>query len=209
MRPNIRTAAGYFACLILIGGCTAFQIAGDVQQGRYALRANQPDNAVGHFSRAAALDPDFVLPTMLSESVQTYLGRAYYEAGNFAEARRTLEIARQKGGQIGAAQLYLGLTSLRQGNRDQGQRDTETGLREIFNTIESIAAGNTDSARYWDASKRIRGEIQYALALSSTGKLPPADLITIGEWVGKNLDEEVEKAQADELRDIQRRGRDN
>jgi tetratricopeptide (TPR) repeat protein len=209
MKTNIGKVAGYLASIVLIGGCTTFQVGGEVQKGRYALRGRQPEIAAGHFSRAAELDPDYVLPLQLRVSVYTYLGRAQYEAGNFAEARRALEIALKNNPQDSTTQLYLGLTSLRQGNRDQGRRDTETGLRGIFSTIESIAAGNTDSARYWDPGKRIRSEIQNALAASSSGKLPDGDLITISEWIGKNLDEEAEKAQADEWREIQRRSRDN
>ena len=207
MTTKIRIAVGYLACLVLMSGCATFQVAGEVQRGRYALRGNQPDIAAGHFSRAVELDPDFVLPGMLRENSHTYLGRAHYEAGNFAEARRSLEIAAKKTPHNGTARLYLGPASLRQGIRDQGRKDAEAGLKEVSATLDAIAAGNTDAARYWDASKRIRGEIQNALALSS--KLAESDLISIGEWVGKNLDEEAEKAQADEIRDIQRRGRDN
>lgn len=206
MNVNNRNVAGYLAFLVLISGCATFQVGGEIQKGRYALRRGQPEIAAGHFSRAAELNADYALPFQLRESVHAYLGRAHYETKNFAEARRALEIALKKNPQDSTARLYLGLTSLREGNRDQGRRDTETGLRGIASAIETIASGNIDSARYWDPGRRIRGEIQNALALSSSGKLPDGELTSIAEWVGKNLDEEIDKAQADELRDFQRGG---
>src|SRR5262245_2100704 len=79
-------------------------------------------------SHAADLDPDYKTPYSIRESVWTYLGRAYYEAGNFPEARQALEKALSIDKDNPLPKLYLGLTLLRSGDQQQGRRETENGL---------------------------------------------------------------------------------
>ena len=79
--------------IVILYGCVGSQVAREVQLGRNALQTGQPQAAVGYLRYAAELDPDYKTPYSVSESVWTYLGRAYYEAGNFQDARRALEKA--------------------------------------------------------------------------------------------------------------------
>jgi tetratricopeptide (TPR) repeat protein len=208
MNTKMLLAPGCLSALLLVSGCVGFEVSGAVQSGRFALKGRQPDAAVAYFRRAAELDPDYVLPFVSRETVQTYLGRAYYEAGKFPDARRALELALKKNEQDYTARLYVGLALLREGSRDQGRRETESGLRGIYSGIEHIANGNTDIANYWDPGKQIRSEIQRTLALASSGKLSEGELISSAEWIGRNLDGEIEKAQSQQKRDTQRRGDD-
>ena len=78
---------------IILSGCVGSQVAREVQLGRNALQTGQPQVAVGYLRNAADLDPNYKTPYSIRESVWTYLGRAYYEVGNFPEARRALEKA--------------------------------------------------------------------------------------------------------------------
>jgi tetratricopeptide (TPR) repeat protein len=186
---------GFLSTLIFASSCTALQIAQDVQQGRNALHTGQPATAVSYLRRAADLNPNYHAPDTLGEGVLTYLGRAYYEMGNFSEARNVLEKALANDPQDHTAHLYLGLTQLRSGDRDRGRREAETGLKGTYAKLESLTS-NPYHGIFWDSGRQIRSEIQTALG----GKLESAELVRVAEWVGSKLDEEVEIARRDELR---------
>jgi len=108
---------GCLTALIFLTGCGG--VGQQVQAGRNALQTGRPEIALGYFRQAAEIDPSYTLPYTLRESVLTYLGRAYYETGNFAEARTTLEKALAKDRDDHAARLYLGLAFIRSGDRDR------------------------------------------------------------------------------------------
>jgi tetratricopeptide (TPR) repeat protein len=149
-----------------------------------------------YLRRVAGRDPNYRAPDLLGESVLTYLGRAYYEMGNFSEARNVLEKVLAKHPQDHTAHLYLGLTYLRSGDQDRGRHEVESGLKGIYATLESLASSPYRGI-FWDPGRRIRSEIQTALS----GKLESAELVGVAEWVGSKLDEEVDIARRDELRD--------
>jgi len=98
---------------ILTTGC-GVQVATEVQSGRAALMAGNPELALTHFQRGAESQPDYVfdLPP-LQEGIWTYLGRAYYETGKLPEAREALSQALKRNDADFIARLYLGLTLLR------------------------------------------------------------------------------------------------
>jgi tetratricopeptide (TPR) repeat protein len=195
---------GWFSAFTFVSSCTALQVGQDVQQGRNALHTGQPATAVSYLGRAADLDPNYHAPDPLGESVLTYLGRAYYEVGNFSEARNVLEKALANRAQDDTAHLYLGLTYLRSGDEDRGRREVESGLKGIHVTLESLASSPYRGI-FWDPGRRIRSEIQRALG----GKLGSGELVSVAEWIGSNLDEEVEIARRDEVRERYQRGGDN
>jgi len=184
--------------LIVIFGCAGIRVSNEVQLGRNALQTDQPQAAVEYLRRAAELDPGYKTPYSISESVWTYLGRAYYEVGNFPEARRALEKALSDNKEDSLARLYLGLTLLRSGDQQEGRRATEAGLRGINNLLNRLAS-SPSSGIYWDPTRQIRSDIQRAL--SATDTLESSELITVGERVGSRLDEEIDNARLDESRD--------
>jgi tetratricopeptide (TPR) repeat protein len=88
-----------------------------MQAGRLALLTGSTEAALTHFKAAADADPNYVNPAdPLQQGVWTYLGRAYYSAGKFTEARDSLGRALAKNGGDFMARLYLALTLLRQPN---------------------------------------------------------------------------------------------
>jgi tetratricopeptide (TPR) repeat protein len=184
---------GCLALLIFLSGCTALQVGQDVQLGRSALQTGRPEIALGYLGRAAEIDPNYTLPYTPRESVLAYLGRAYYETGNFAEARRTLEkaLARDKSDYV--ARLYLGLTLMRDGDPDRGRREAEEGLKSIYNWLENISSAGS-SGIFWDPGRLIRSEIAKTLA----AKLEPAEFVAAAQRIGRDFDEEVDRARKDE-----------
>lgn len=181
--------------LIIFCGCATIQVANEVQLGRHALQTDQPQAAVGYLRRAAELDPSYKTTYSISESVWTYLGRAYYEAGNFPEARRALEKALSDDKDDSIARLYLGLTLLRSGDRQAGRLETDDGLRGINNSLNRLASSPSNGI-YWDPTRQIRSDIQQALNAEGD----QSQLITLAERVGSRVDEEIDNARHDETR---------
>ena len=190
---------------VILSGCVGSQAAKEVQLGRNALQTGNPQAAVGYLRNAAVLDPNYKTPYSIRESVWTYLGRAYYEVGNFPEARRALEKALSDNKDDPLARLYLGLTLLRSGDQQEGRRETEEGLRGVNNLLNRLAS-TPSSGIYWDPTRRIRSDIQQALSMTDTPH--SSELIAAGERVGRRLDEEIDNARLDESRDKYNRAGD-
>jgi len=204
MNPrNLPIPAACFSAFILFAGCAGLQVSGYVQQGRNALRAGKPATAVSYLRSAADLDPNYHAPGPFHGSVLTYLGRAYYETGNLAEARTVLEKALANDKEDYMAGFYLGLVRLRGGDQDSGRREVETGLKRIYATLESLSTSPYQGI-YWDPGRKIRSEIQTVLS----GKITPTEFLAEAEWIGRQLDEEIEKAQRDEIEDRYFKGGD-
>jgi tetratricopeptide (TPR) repeat protein len=188
---------------VIFSGCAAIQVANEVQLGRNALQTGQPQAAIGYLRDAADLDPDYKTPYSIRESVWTYLGRAYYEVGNFPEARQTLEKALSIDKDDPLPKLYLGLTLLRSGDQQQGRRETENGLRGINNLLNHLATSPTNGI-YWDPTRQIRSDIQRALSMNEM--IQQSEFITAAERVGSQLDEEIDNARRVETSDRYNRG---
>jgi tetratricopeptide (TPR) repeat protein len=187
---------------MFVGGCAALQAGQEVQSGRNALQKDQPAIAIAYFRHAADLDPSYVNPFSGGGSVWTYLGRAYYEAGKYSEARQVLEKTLSLDKDNPAAQLYLGLSILRSGDSDRGSREIEAALKSIYNWLNRLAS-RPGNGIYWDPAREIRNEIQKTLA----EKPEPAKLISVAEWVGQRIDEEPDRVRRDEARDKYEAGR--
>lgn len=198
---KIQTWVAFLASLIFILGCASLEVGRDVQAGRNALQTGRPEEAIGYLSRAAAQDPDYSIPYRLRQNVLTYLGRAYYETGHNKEARAALEKALNRDSSDHLARLYLGLALLRDGERDRGARELQSGLKGTYDSIEYLATDHVFGP-YWDPGRQIRGEIQRAISL------PPGspDLIDLAQRIGRSVDEEIDRARRDEARTAYGRG---
>lgn len=82
--------------------------------GRQALLRGEPDNAVNYFNSIAQADPSYVVTAAPPrKSIWTYVGRAYYNSGKYAESKVALEKALTYVKDDDVARLYRGLTILR------------------------------------------------------------------------------------------------
>ena len=127
--------AAFFSSLLLLTGCASFQANSELQKGRMALRGGMPDAAIAHLQQAAALDGD-LKNAKLQEGAWTYLGRAYYDAKNYPQARQALERAPEINKDDSLARLYLGLTLTRQGSHESSRKEVLLGLQGIHETLE-------------------------------------------------------------------------
>jgi tetratricopeptide (TPR) repeat protein len=183
----------YFSVLLFISGCSG--VGSDVQAGRNALQTGRANDAVGYLARAADADPNYKIPYRVRVGVLAYLGRAYLETGKDREARQTLERAVSLDGNDPFAHLYLGIAMLKTGERERGRKEIEDGLRAIDDTLEYIAADRVYGF-YWDPGMQIRNDIRRSLA----AKLDDAQLAMAGERIGRQFDDEIDKARRDEGR---------
>ena len=190
-KPLLLSAS--FTALLYLSGCATFQVSSDFQAGRNALQTGRAADAVGYLTRAADVDPGYKTSYRFQAGVLAYLGRAYYETGKDAEARATLEKAVGIDNTDALAHLYLGLTLLRGGDGARGRKEIEEGLKRINETLEYIATDRTRGI-FWDPARRIRNDIRDTLAAKSDG----AALAVAAERIGRDIDEEIDKARRDE-----------
>ncbi len=185
------------AAFVSVTGCATLQTEQDVQDGRVALLTGRPDDAVKYFSRAAESNPNYKTPYVLRESVWTYLGRAYYETGEYPEARTVLDKALASDNNDYMARLYLGMTLVRSNDRDRGRAEMETALNGIHEWLENLSSDSL-AGNYWDPNKQIRKSIESGLA----GKPAAIELVVTAQRVGKQLEEEIARAQRDGVRSL-------
>jgi tetratricopeptide (TPR) repeat protein len=195
--------------ILFVSGCVGLQVSGEVQQGRKQLVAGNPNGALGHFQKAAELDPTYVTNfTPLQQGVFTYVGKTYYTVGRLPEARKALEQAVSRHRDDYLARLYLGLALARDGNRDGGLKEVTSGMQGIHDWLEWIDR-HTQYGQYWDPSRKIRSQITTDLAMVSGREFNLQSLISNAEWVGRQMEEEIDLARRDEIKDRQAEGGDD
>ena len=183
---------------LFLSGCTVFYVGGEIVTGRQELLYGDPKVALAHFQRAGELDPDYLTNfTILRQGVWTYVGRANYALGNLVDARRALERARSRSGEDNLARLYLGLVLARDGDRQRGVGEIEGGLRGLSQWFDYIEQYHADG-QFWDPGRPIRSEIQKSIAMLSAREVNWNELIASGEWLGRELEQEIDRARKDQ-----------
>ena len=101
------------AALLFVTACATLESQSEFLNGRRALLRGEPDNALSFFDRVARGNPNFVAASVSPKrSIWTYIGRAHYNAGRYAEAKAAFEKAVSQLSDDYIARLYLGLTFL-------------------------------------------------------------------------------------------------
>jgi tetratricopeptide (TPR) repeat protein len=193
---------GLASIMLFISACAAQT---NVQQGRMALLYGDPNAAIVSFQSAAALDPNHLYFSVFPQGTWTYLGRAYYIAGKYPEARQALERAISLHQDDNMAKLYLGLTLTRSEDRQRGLKEIESGLRGLHDWLDYVNQYAAFSyGQHWDPVREIRTEIQNTLTMISGRNIDWQKLIASGEWVGRKMEEEIDIARRQEARDRSR-----
>jgi tetratricopeptide (TPR) repeat protein len=204
-----------YSLFLFLAGCTSLWTGGEVQSGRQALIKGDNETALGYFYSAAQRDPDYVYTTGSSprQGVWSYVGRTEYLTGRFPQAQQTLERALASNREEDIARLYLGLTLTRQGDRQRGLKEIESGMRGINDWLDYINQAQRFSiGQYWDPGRDIRSAIQSDLAMISGKDLDWQRLIADTEWLGIRMEQESDLARRQEAqarsRDSNGRGKD-
>jgi tetratricopeptide (TPR) repeat protein len=205
---------GLLLWFVFLAGCATVQSGGELQYGRQALIEGRNEAALGYFQSAAQKDPNYIYRTGSSptQSVWSYVGRSAYLTGKFPEARRDLERALASNQPEDITRLYLGLTLVREGDRQRGLKEIADGMRGINNFLDYINQAQRFSiGQYWDPGRDIRSAIQSDLAMISGKDLDWPRLISDTEWLGIRMEEESDRARRQEAQDRSRdsEGRDS
>jgi tetratricopeptide (TPR) repeat protein len=190
--------------LAVFSACAGFQVGTEFASGRQALIEGKYENALGHFQVAAQRDPDYVYGGVLRQGVWSYVGRTQYLIGQYPQAQKTLEQALNQPKNNDLANLYLGLTLMRIGDRQKGLEDIGIGMKGIAQFINYV----TETFRYnigafWDPGYSIRNAIQRTLTMTARDPIDWQQLIADGEWIGINFEREPDRANAQQIQDLQ------
>jgi len=166
----------------------------DVRRGRQELLAENPSGALTYFQRAAESNPDFLSDLApFDEGVWTLVGRAYYDMGKLAEAKKAFKKASSLYKRDNICRLYLGLTLARQGDRSYALREIRAGLEGMKKWLDDFVRTHLEGP-YW-SSNLFHREIQKTLALTKSRQTNWEEIIAQGEWLGYNFEIEIDEAQ--------------
>ena len=181
--------------MVLFGCDTAFEVGTAVQSGRQALLRKEAAQALPYFAEAARKDPNYVYRSAhFSEGIWTYVGRCQYAIGEYSQARQSLELALTKDKDDILARLYLGLTLYRSGGESRGQSELQSALQSLHDWIEELLTRRSAES-YWDPNKQIRSETKSTLALLSAPASDQASILANAEWLGAEVEEEIDRAR--------------
>ena len=193
--------------IAVLSACTSLRVGSEVAAGRHAMFTGNNDAALAYFQSAAQKDPNYKYGTAFRQGVLSYVGRTEYAVGRLPQARETLEKALSINRDEDLTRLYLGLTLARIGDRQQGLKEIEGGMRGIHAFLDYVNETFRFSfGQFWDPANAIRSAIQGDLAMISGRDFDWQKLIASGEWIGQMMEEEGDKARRDEARE---RARDN
>ena len=204
-----KSSLALFSLFVFLAGCTSLQTGGEVQSGRQALLEGRNAAALGYFYSAAQRDPDYVYATGSSpkQGVWSYVGRSEYLTGRFPEAKKNLERAIASNRPEDIARLYLGLTLAREGDRQRGLKEIESGMRGINGFLDYINQAQRYSiGQFWDPDRDIRRAIQNNLAMISGKDLDWQRLTADTEWLGIRMEQESDLARQQAAYDQSRDG---
>src|SRR6266404_9294292 len=186
---------------VLLSACAAVRAGGDVEQGRQALLAANYQAALGNFQNAEQADPNYVYGTELREGVSSFLGRAQYLTGNYAQARQTLEKDLRQHRSDNLARLYLGLTLYRLGDQKAALTNIQRGMEGINNWLDYLNQNfRLEFGQDWDQGGTIRAGIKSDLAMISRGKIDWPKLIADGESLGIAVEQEEDNFRVQNVR---------
>ena len=204
---KIKNSLALFSLFVFFTGCATIQSAGNLQYGRQALLGGNNEAALGYFYSAAQLDPNYVYATGSSpkQGVWSYVGRSEYLTGRIPQARKTLERALAANREEDIARLYLALTLAREGDRQSGLKEIESGMRSINNFLDYInQAQRFNIGQFWDVDRDIRRAIQSDLAMISGKDVNWQRLTADTEWLGIRMEQESDLARKQEAEENNR-----
>lgn len=193
-----------FALVLLLPACASFQTTGQVQAGRRALLVNDPESALPYFLEAATRDPNYVyISEDFHEGIWTYVGRTQYATKRYQDARQSLERALANDRDDNMARLYYGLTLDRLGDGARGVKEIESAMQGIHDWLEYMERTRPFQA-FWDPLREIRKTIENDLAETRGKDLTAENLIADAEWLGNEMENEIERVRRDERRQYER-----
>jgi tetratricopeptide (TPR) repeat protein len=168
-----------FACTHAI---PHFGTGGRYEEGREQFlrgRAGNMDIAVQAFEAVVSVDPTYKFSL-------TYLGRAYYAKGRYADAFAVLQRAVAIHNDDEMAWIALGLTQLRLGQNDKGVESLKGGI-----TLASkVMKDGYHNYIYWDTRGLIRASMRRSAFLVAKGPEERNNIIQTTDQMMALIDDE-------------------
>ena len=106
------------------------------------------------------------------------------------------------------ANLYLGLTLMRMGDRQKGVEDLQAGMKGVAQFINYVTeVFRYQIGQYWDPGYTLRNAVQRTLVAASGGNIDWQQLIADAEWIGVNFEQEPDRANFQQIQDLMQQGR--
>lgn len=187
----MKALVALFSLSVLVSACTAaFHAKSAVGLGRQEMFRGQNQDALESFEAAARADPKFWFDDDRPEGVLSYLGRAQYLNGQYAQARQSLERDLAQDPVNSLSRLYLGLTLVRLNEREKGLYDIVWGLTGIRHYINYVTKDAKDVRRFWDRHNQIRDAIAGAVKMAEAPSVNVNALIVVSERIALAWEQE-------------------
>ena len=195
------SALFWFAVFLSACGANS-QLGNQFSSGRQALFTGNYESALSYFQMVAQEDPNYVYGSEPVQGIWTYVGIAQYLTGNFAQAQQTLEMAVSQPQRAEVARLYLGLTLARLNDRQRGLQDIEGGMKGIYDFLDYMNQNfRYGIGQFYDPRRAIRSDIEKAQAMIASGNIDWPQLLSDGERIGIEIQQESDRAQKQQLMD--------
>jgi len=187
-----------FFVLFFLSSCATLQVARDVQSGRTALKLGQPKEAITHFEAAGQSDPDYLTDfTLLDIGIFSYVGMAYYQAGEKEKALESFKQAKQRHSEDHFARVFLGLTLSQTGQTREGKTELVAGLNGLGNWLDMTRRSNVGKAEFWDPGDSLANEIAQTLKLLQTEEINWQAVDEKVVTLAMNFDDEIDEVKRD------------
>ena len=204
MNFSFRYAVPIFV-LVFLSSCATLQVAQDVQSGRTALKLGQPKAAITHFEAAGQSDPDYLTDfTLLDIGISSYIGMAYYQAGEKEKALESFKQAKQRHRDDHFARVFLGLVMSQNGQRREGTAELVAGLNGLGSWLDTIRySARTHTGELWDPGDYLRKEIGEMLTLLEAEEVNWGAINESVVTLARNFDEEINEVKTDRQREAE------
>jgi len=189
-----------FFVLFFLSSCATLQVARDVQSGRTALKLGQPKEAITHFEAAGQSDPDYLTDfTLLDIGIWSYVGMAYYQAGEKEKALASFKEAKQRHREDHFARVFLGLVMSQNGDRRTGKGELVDGLKGLGQWLDTIRySARTHTGELWDPGDYLRKEIGEMLTLLEAEEVNWGAINESVVTLARNFDDEIDEVKRNE-----------
>lgn len=154
----------------------------------------EPRTALVEFEKIAKLEPSYYTAASdFQQNVWTYIGRSYYELGEFGQARTALERSVSTHPKAILGRVYLGLVQARQGEVKRGRESAWQGVRLLDAWFKNLEA-NAPFASYWDPKRTMRNAIPRLINELHSASVPWQEIAPKLEQLGPQMDAEMSLA---------------
>jgi tetratricopeptide (TPR) repeat protein len=178
--------------VLFLASCTGIEVLSDITEGRRYLMRNEPERALVSFQKVAVLQPRYVTNfTDFPENISTYIGRAYYDLGQLAQARAAFERSVTEHHDAILGHVYLGLVEMRQGEVQRGLQNALNGLHRLQVWFSNLEAHDY-YADLWDTNRVVRTTTAQLTQEIEKGDVPWQRIAPKLAQLGPQMDREID-----------------